>query len=85
MEVIRISGYDYQEKLEISKNYLDKKARKATGLEKWFCGGWFTCRGRATTPKSLEITDEALASLIRWYCREAGVRNLEVPSLETPQ
>ena len=33
MEVIRISGYDYKEKLEISKNYLDKKARKATGLE----------------------------------------------------
>lgn len=34
MEVIRISGYDYKEKLEISKNYLEKKARIATGLEK---------------------------------------------------
>ena len=35
-------------------------------------------REKITTPKSLQITDEALASLIRWYCREAGVRNLEV-------
>ena len=34
MEVIRISGYDYKEKLEISKNDLEKKARIATGLEK---------------------------------------------------
>lgn len=84
MEVIRISGYDYKEKLEISKNYLDKKARKATGLEKCVFGGQLTRRGRATTPKSLEITDEALVSLIRWYCREAGVRNLEVPSRATP-
>ena len=35
MEVIRISGYDYREKLEISKHYLDKKARAATGLERY--------------------------------------------------
>ena len=35
-------------------------------------------RDKITTPKSLQITDEALSSLIRWYCREAGVRNLEV-------
>ena len=33
MEVIRVSGYDYQEKLEISKRFLDKKVRIATGLE----------------------------------------------------
>ncbi|CBK19616.2 uncharacterized protein [Blastocystis hominis] len=67
MEVIRVSGYDYQEKLEISKRFLDKKVRIATGLEP----------ERPTTPKSLAIADDALQSLIRWYCREAGVRNLE--------
>lgn len=33
MEVIRVSGYDYQEKLEISKRFLDKKVRIATGLQ----------------------------------------------------
>ena len=37
MEVIRVSGYDYQEKLEISKRYLDRKARIATGLEPFVC------------------------------------------------
>ena len=35
-------------------------------------------RGKVTTPKSLKIEDDAFESLIRWYCREAGVRNLEV-------
>ena len=38
----------------------------------------YHCSDRATTPKSLAIADDALQSLIRWYCREAGVRNLEV-------
>ena len=36
--------------------------------------------GKKTTPKSLVIADDAYESLIRWYCREAGVRNLEVLS-----
>ena len=33
MEIIRLSGYDGPEKLEIAKRYLDPKARKETGLE----------------------------------------------------
>ena len=79
MEVIRISGYDYKEKLEISKNYLDKKARKDTGLEMYISIDliWINS-GKKTTPQSLVIADDAYESLIRWYCREAGVRNLEV-------
>ena len=41
----------------------------------------YHCSDRATTPKSLAIADDALQSLIRWYCREAGVRNLEVRAI----
>ena len=78
MEVIRVSGYDYKEKLEISRNYLDKKARKATGLEACERASEVRTRGKPTTPANLKIDDDALESLIRWYCREAGVRNLEV-------
>ena len=73
-----MSGYDYKEKLEISRNYLDKKARKATGLEAWVRASGVRNRGKPTTPANLKIEDDALESLIRWYCREAGVRNLEV-------
>ena len=39
-------------------------------------------RTRVTTPKSLVIADDAYESLIRWYCREAGVRNLELFELQ---
>ncbi|KAK8806967.1 hypothetical protein WA158_003726 [Blastocystis sp. Blastoise] len=67
MEVIEIHGYDQVEKLNIAENYLDKKARIATGLttDNKYC------------PSSLKITDDAFQTLIRNYCREAGVRNLE--------
>jgi ATP-dependent Lon protease len=67
MEVIDLTGYDTAEKLEIAKRYLEPKARKETGLE----------AGERGVPPSLTITDDALRSLIRWYCRESGVRNLE--------
>jgi len=67
MEVIRLAGYDLPEKLEIARNYLDKKAREATGL----------LDAPDRIPSSLRIDDSALEALIRWYCREAGVRNLE--------
>ena len=67
MEVIRLSGYDGPEKLEIAKRYLDPKARSETGLEK----------DAEHTPKSLELKDSAIDGLVRWYCRESGVRNLE--------
>src|SRR6202162_3989231 len=61
MEVLRLPGYTEQEKLEIAKRFLVKRAREATGL----------------TEKNLTLTDEALLHLIRHYTHEAGVRNLE--------
>ena len=61
MEVIRLSGYDLPEKMAIAKNYLVSKALQSTGL----------------TSTEVSITDSALEGLIRGYCREAGVRNLE--------
>jgi len=67
MEVIRLSGYDGPEKLEIAKRYLDPKARAETGLDK----------DADHTPATLELADDAIDGLIRWYCRESGVRNLE--------
>jgi ATP-dependent Lon protease len=67
MEVIRLSGYDGPEKLEIAKRYLDPKIRGETGLPV----------GAPGTPSSLRVEDSAVTELIRWYAREAGVRNLE--------
>ncbi|KAJ6253803.1 lon protease [Anaeramoeba flamelloides] len=61
MEVIRISGYVEEEKLQIAKKYLIPKVRKETGIKE----------------NQVEITESAIRSLIRDYCREAGVRNLE--------
>jgi endopeptidase La len=67
MEVIRLSGYDQPEKVEIAKRYLDPKTRVEVGLQ----------RDSVRTPKSVSLEDSALEQLIRWYAREAGVRNLE--------
>lgn len=61
MEIIRLSGYTEDEKLEIVKRHLLKKQMKATGLKK----------------DEFKISDNALRDLIRYYTREAGVRNLE--------
>jgi ATP-dependent Lon protease len=61
MEVIRISGYIEDEKVEIARRHLLDKTMKAAGLKK---DEW-------------SITDDALRDLIRYYTREAGVRNLE--------
>ena len=61
MEVIRLSGYTEDEKLEIAKGHLLDKQTKAAGLK---AGEW-------------SISDEALRDLIRYYTREAGVRSLE--------
>ncbi|WP_370244631.1 endopeptidase La [Salipiger sp.] len=61
MEIIPLSGYTEDEKTEIAKRHLLSKQIKAHGLKK----GEFT------------LTDEALTDIVRYYTREAGVRNLE--------
>src|SRR6185437_10017657 len=61
MELIRLPGYTEDEKVEIARRHLIPKQVKANGLKK---GEW-------------DVTDEALHELIRYYTREAGVRNLE--------
>ncbi len=61
MEIIRLSGYTEDEKVEIAKRHLIEKQLRAAGLKK---GEW-------------SISDDALKDLIRYYTREAGVRNLE--------
>lgn len=61
MEVIRLSGYTEEEKIQIAKGYLINKQKSNNGL----------------TPSEWSITDEAISDLISYYTREAGVRNLE--------
>ena len=61
MEIIRISGYTEDEKIEIAKRHLIKKQVEQHGLRD---GEW-------------AISDDALRDLIRYFTREAGVRNLE--------
>jgi len=61
MEILRLPGYTEQEKLQIAKRFLVKRAREATGL----------------TDQNLTFTDDGLLHLIRHYTHEAGVRSLE--------
>ena len=61
MEVIRISGYTEDEKTEIAKRYLVPKQIKDNGLKE----------------EEWKIDDESIKSIIRYYTRESGVRNLE--------
>lgn len=61
MEVIRLPGYTEEEKVNIAEKYLLPKAIKDNGL----------------TDNELDITNQALHSIVRRYTREAGVRNLE--------
>jgi ATP-dependent Lon protease len=67
MEVITLSGYDLPEKVQICEQYLEPKAREENGLTS----------GSPGVPQSLGLEREATESIIRWYCREAGVRNLQ--------
>ena len=61
MEIIRIAGYTEDEKVEIAKRHLFAKQGEAHSLKN---DEW-------------SITDDAMRELIRYYTREAGVRNLE--------
>src|SRR5690606_34220987 len=61
MEVIHLPGYTTDEKTEIAKRYLIARRLEATGLTSGQC----------------EMTEDAVRAIIRYYTREAGVRNLE--------
>lgn len=61
MEVVRLSGYILSEKVQIAQQYLLPQAREQMGLSE----------------QQMEMPRESLVALIRWYCREAGVRNLQ--------
>jgi ATP-dependent Lon protease len=61
MEIIQLSGYTEDEKVEIAKRHLLPKQYEAHGLK----------------PEEFAVEDEALRDLIRYYTREAGVRTLE--------
>ena len=61
MEIIRIPGYTEDEKVEIAKRHLISKQAEANGLKK----------------EEWSLSEDAVRDLVRYYTREAGVRNLE--------
>ena len=61
MEVIRLSGYTEEEKLNIALKYLAPKQAKNNGVK----------------DEEMELTESAVRGIIRYYTREAGVRSLE--------
>jgi ATP-dependent Lon protease len=61
MEVIRLSGYTEDEKLNIAQRYLVPKQQKNNGVK----------------DDEMEVTEGAIRGIIRYYTREAGVRSLE--------
>jgi len=61
MEVIRLPGYTEDEKMNIARRYLVPKQMKSNGLK----------------DDELKVSDTALLDIVRYYTREAGVRNLE--------
>ncbi|KAG7339533.1 lon protease [Nitzschia inconspicua] len=94
MEVIRLSGYDFPEKVAIGEQYLVPKSMRDNGLLvnktdlsedddaqtvdakdeiETPLGTFVHAKG---VPSTLGIAKEAIESIVRWYAREAGVRNL---------
>jgi ATP-dependent Lon protease len=61
MEIIEIGGYTEEEKIQIARRHLLAKQVAAHGLKLHY----------------IEISDRVLSQIIRYYTREAGVRNLE--------
>ena len=61
MEIIRLSGYTEDEKVSIAERYLVPKQMTANGLK----------------PEECVIMESALRDIVRYYTREAGVRNLD--------
>lgn len=61
MEVIRLSGYTENEKLNIAKRYLLPRQREYTGIK----------------ASEIKVSDSALMEIIRCYTKEAGVRSLD--------
>ncbi len=61
MEVLRLSGYTEDEKVEIARRHIVPKQLEEHGI----------------TPENMLVTDKALRTLINSYTREAGLRNLE--------
>lgn len=61
MEVIRLSGYSMEDKLQIAKKYLLPKQIKENGLE----------------PEDVKVVESALKMVIQGYTREAGLRSFE--------
>jgi ATP-dependent Lon protease len=61
MEVIRLSGYTEDEKVSIAENYLIPKQKQNNGLK----------------DEELTMRETAVRDIVRYYTREAGVRNLE--------
>ena len=61
MEIIQVSGYVSEEKKAIAQQYLIPQAREEVGV----------------TEQQAVIEEQSLDALIKWYCRESGVRNLQ--------
>lgn len=61
MEVLEVSGYITEEKAAIASRYLAPQAKEEAGLKN----------------ADVTLTEDAVAALIRYYCRESGVRKLK--------
>lgn len=61
MEIIEVSGYVPEEKLAIAKQYLLPQATTHTGVKN----------------EQIGLEDDAINTLIKYYCRESGVRSLQ--------